>query len=125
MRARLLIGALLVSASLLCSGCLPVNRGPADDARRDETLNDYFVPTAIEGAEGKRGMGTIPMRYGPIPGTFGFASGDDWGSRLVSVLYGYGNALMRHYSIQQHYLIPNVLMTAVQPHQYKGDNYHV
>ena len=58
---------------------------PTDNARRDAVLAAHFTQEAAAV------LGDIPLRSGGVGGTWSMAIGDDWGSRLASTFYGYGN----------------------------------
>lgn len=81
------LAAGLLSLLLLATGCplLSVSRFPSDDARRDAVLSAYFTEEAIEF------LGTIPLRYGKLPGGCAVAIGDDWASRSLAIALGFGD----------------------------------
>jgi hypothetical protein len=71
-----------VSTAFILTGCSGGNKVSLD-VERDEILPNFFTSEALVT------IGDVPMYSGSIDG-WALSVGDDWGSNLLSIVYGYG-----------------------------------
>lgn len=77
------IALVLAILNLAFTGCTPQQKIPLNDLR-DDILPAFFTDDAI--AE----IGQVPMYSGSINEYWALSVGNDWGSRALAAVYGYG-----------------------------------